>query len=336
MARVKDKQDPERVRLESVIPMQTPFVVQLAVANICNFRCRYCPCSAPELLKKNRVRKGIMDYELFTKIVDDLDGFPQKVKILRLVKEGEPLLNKRFADMVRYAKKRQPSVKVDTTTNASLLTPALSDDIIDAGLDKIFISLQGITAESYKRLAGVVVDFDEILGNVIHFCEHRKQCKVYIKVPDIGVNDLEKKRFFEMFDHYADELFVEHIIPTWPDFDISAVKEDDGIGLYGNPVDFGHIAVCPIIFYNLNVDFDGSVAPCQLDWAHTTTLGNVREDSLCSLWNGNKYNNFRRMHLRGERIRHVLCGKCSTLEYCNVDNIDTYADELLEKMDKLA
>jgi len=276
-----------------------------------------------------------MDFALYSKIIDDLDEFPQRIKILRLVKEGEPLLNKQFPDMVRYAKKKQPSVKVDTTTNATLLTPELSDDIIAAGLDKIFISLQGINAAAYKSLSGVDVDFDKLLENVIYFCENRNGCRVYIKVPDIGVNEFEKKQFFNLFDSYADEVFVEHIIPTWPDFDISGIKKDDGIGLYGDPIYPEHIEVCPIIFYNLNINFDGSIPPCQLDWAHKIVLGNVKEKSLYELWNGNKINELRRIHLRGQRALHPLCGKCTTLEYCNVDNIDAYADELLKKMESL-
>jgi len=335
MAEIKNKQDAQRTRLETAIPLETPFELQLAVANVCNFRCGYCPCSAFDLLKKNNVKKGIMDFELYTKIIDDLDDFPQRIKILRLVKEGEPLLNKRFADMVCYAKKKQPSVKVDTTTNASLLTPELSDAIIDSGLDKIFISLQGINAQAYKRLSGVDVDFDNILENVIYFCKNRKKCKVYIKVPDIGVNASEKKQFFKLFDSHADEMFVEHIIPTWPDFDISHIKKDDGIGYYGDPVYPDYIEICPTIFYNLNVDFDGAIASCPLDWAHKTVLGNVKEQSLYELWNGQKFNELRRKHLRGERALHPLCGKCVTLQYCNVDNIDAYADELLQRIDRL-
>jgi radical SAM protein with 4Fe4S-binding SPASM domain len=335
MAEIICKQDTQRTRLETVIPLETPFELQLAVANICNFRCGYCPCSAPDLLKKNHVRKGIMDFELFKKIMDDLDDFPQQIKILRLVKEGEPLLNKRFADMVRYAKTKQPSVTVDTTTNATLLTPELSDAIIDAGLDKIFISLQGIHAEAYQRISDVIVDFDRLVENILYFCSNRRQCKVYIKVPDIGVNESEKEEFFRIFDRYVDEMFVEHIIPTWPDFDISHVKKDDGIGYYGGPVYPEYIKVCPTIFYNLNIDFDGAMAPCPLDWAHITMLGNVREQSLLELWNGEKINALRRQHLRGERASHPLCGKCVTLEYCNVDIIDAYADEILQRFSSL-
>jgi radical SAM protein with 4Fe4S-binding SPASM domain len=335
MAVIISKQDTQRTRLDTVIPLETPFELQLAVTNVCNFRCRYCPCSAPDLLKKNNVKKGIMDFELYTKIIDDLDEFPQKIKILRLVKEGEPLLNKRFADMVRYAKKKQPSVTVDTTTNASLLTPQLSDAIIDAGLDKIFISLQGINAKTYKRLADVDVDFNNLLENIIYFCRNRRHCNIYVKVPDIGINEFEKKQFFRLFDSYVDEIFIEHIIPTWPDFDISHIKKDDGIGYYGDPVYPNYIKVCPTIFYNLNVDFDGAIAPCPLDWAHVTELGCVKQQSLYAIWNGHKLNELRRLHLLNERARHPLCGKCVTLQYCNVDIIDAYADELLHRFNHL-
>ena len=335
MAKIKDKQNSERTLLETVIPLEAPFELQLAVASVCNFRCSYCPCSRPDLLKKNKVKKGVMDFELYKKIIDDLDEFPTPVKLLRLVKEGEPLLNKCFADMVRYVKRKQPAIVVDTTTNATLLTPDISDELIDSGLDKIFISLQGMNPAAYKRLADTDIDFDTLLKNIIYFCEHRKNCKVYIKVPDIGVDESEKKEFLELFNEHADELFVEHIIPTWPDFDISAVKTDDGLGLYGKPVDTDFVKVCPIIFYNMNVDFDGSVPPCQLDWAHKIVIGNVKEQSLYELWNGPVFNALRRLHLGGKRSTHPLCGKCEALQYCNVDNIDVYSDELLHRFDKL-
>lgn len=335
MAKVKRKQESKRVRLETVIPLETPLELQLAVASVCNFKCAYCPCSRPDLLKKHDVQKGIMDFDLYKKIIDDLDEFPKPVKILRLVKEGEPLLNKRFADMVRYVKKKQPLVTVDTTTNAFLLTPELSDDIIDAGLDKMFISLQGMSEVSHKRITGCDIDFEKMLENIRYFCQNRKQCKVYIKVPDIGVNEAEKNRFFKLFDHYVDEMFVERIVPTWPGFDISEIKKDDGLGLYGNPVNAECIQVCPIIFYNFNINHDGSAAPCQLDWAHKIVLGDIKKQSLYAVWNGKNFNNLRRFHLRGERLLHPLCGECDALQYCEVDNIDAYASGLLKKFERL-
>jgi len=331
MADIIDKRSSERTRLETVIPLETPFELQLAVASSCNFRCTYCYWSDPKYLKQAELKKGVMDFDLYKKIVDDLDEFPQQIKVLRLMREGEPLLNRRFVDMIRYAKEKQPGVKVDTTTNASRLTPELSDQIIDAGLDKIGISLQGMNAETCKTIAGVEADFDQIVENVIYFCEHRTTCKVYIKVPDIGVTESEKKEFFRFFDQYADELFVEHIHPAWPDLDLTDLVNKEGIGYYGQPVHKKRINVCTLPFYDLTIDFKGIVTACAVDWERKSNFGDVNKQSLYEIWNGKKFNDFRRMHLGGERGEHVLCGKCDALEYCGPDIIDDYADVLYEK-----
>jgi len=335
MAKITNKMASDRTRLETVIPLKTPFELQLAVASTCNFRCIYCPMSNQQLLKKSNIKKGIMDYALFTKIIDDLDGFPEKIKTLRLMREGEPFLNKRLADMVRYAKLKQPSVKVDTYTNGSLLTPEVSDKIIAAGLDKLNISMQGMNAEAYKRISGVEIDFDRYIENIIYFCAQRKNCKVFIKVPDIGVTKSEEREFFALFDEYADELFVEKIFLAWPNFDVSHLQKDDQVGYYGQPKAAAPIKVCTLPFYDLTVDYKGIVTACSIDWEEKTNLGDVKKQSLYEIWNGQALNEFRRMQLRGERYQHPPCDKCWSLEYCKADNIDPYAAELLERFAKI-
>lgn len=325
MAVVKRKQDLNRTKLETVIPIKTPYVLQLAVSSLCTFKCVYCP------VKDGRFGKGFMDFRTYTKIIDDLFLFPDHVKVIRLVKEGEPLFNDRFVDMIRYAKMCFPRVVVDTTTNAFFLTPKLSDEIISAGLDKIFISLQGITNEAYRKVAGVSINFDTLKEHIFYFCRNKKQCKVYIKVPDMGVTSKEIEMFFKMFDDYADEVFVERMVPTWPDFDFSKYKKDDGIGYYGNPVNPKYVNICAFPFYIMPINHDGTVAHCQLDWKRTYSLGDVTKQNLYEIWNGKVFNDFRKIHLLGERQKHYLCGKCQGLQYCEVDNIDSHSENLLRK-----
>jgi len=335
MAKITDKRSSERTKLETVIPLETPFELQLAVASNCNFKCTYCFQSDRKYLKKSNLTKGVMNFELYKKIIDDLDEFPENIKVLRLMREGEPLLNKRFPDMIRYAKKKQPTVTVDTTTNASLLTPDLSDDIIDAGLDKIFISLQAINANTYTTIAGVKTDFDKILKNVIYFCENKKNCKVYIKVPDIAVNESERKEFFKLFDKYADEMFIENIFPAWPNYDLDGLKRNDGIGYYNTPLR-KEVIVCTLPFYDLTISHTGIITACSIDWEQKSNFGDANKHSLYEIWNGKKLNNFRRMQLMGKRFENELCQKCDALEYCEPDIIDDYADSLLERFQNLA
>ena len=134
-----------RTRLETVIPLQTPFIINIDPCDTCNFQCKFCPTGDRELMRRTKGRgHGIMDFDLYKKLIDDICAFEDKVKVIRLYKDGEPLLNPHFAEMVRYAKQSGCCDRVDTTTNASLLTHALSDQIIEAGLDRINISIEGV------------------------------------------------------------------------------------------------------------------------------------------------------------------------------------------------
>lgn len=328
MVKIQSKQALQRIKLETVIPLETPLQVQMAITSICNFKCIYCP------MPKVRSKKGIMSFEVFKKIIDDLDEFPGKVKTIRLMREGEPLLNKRFVDMVRYIKLKQPTVIVDTVTNASLLTHKLSDDIIDSGLDKMFISLQGMNAEAYKRLSGVDIDFDKLIDNIVYFCINRTNCKVFIKVPDIGVNEEEKEAFFKLFEPYVDEMFMERIFPAWPNFDVSKLQKDPNMGYYGEPKT-DTVKVCAMPFYNVSIDYRGIVSGCCNDWEDKTNMGDTNKQSLYEIWNGKKLNDFRRMQLQGKRFEDELCKDCYALEYCKPDIIDEYAPQLLEKYKEL-
>ncbi|HHQ4535055.1 TPA: hypothetical protein ACSP8B_004120, partial [Aeromonas veronii] len=83
-----------RTKLESVIPLDTPFVVFLDPSDACNFKCRFCPTSDRGLMKAvNRPWKQL-SFDLFKKIADEMTLFPGQVQVLRLYKDGEPLLNK--------------------------------------------------------------------------------------------------------------------------------------------------------------------------------------------------------------------------------------------------
>ena len=117
----------DRIELKNALPLRTPYVIYIDPCDTCNFRCKFCPSGNLELMKKTKGRDhGPMDFEVYKGIIDSLEEFPDPVRVIRLYKEGEPLVNPRFADMVRYAKASPKVQRVDTTTNASLLTPERS------------------------------------------------------------------------------------------------------------------------------------------------------------------------------------------------------------------
>ena len=103
---------------------------------------------------------------MFKKIVDDICEFDEPIKVLRLYKDGEPLLNPHFVDMIKYAKEKGCCDRVDTTTNAALLTHDLSLKIIEAGLDRINISIEGMTEDQYMEFSGAKIDFKKLVDEI--------------------------------------------------------------------------------------------------------------------------------------------------------------------------
>ena len=176
-AKIKPRIDlVNRTKLETVIPLAVPFIINIDPSDKCNFQCKFCPTGDRELMKATKGRNfGAMDFGLYKKIVDDLREFEKPVKVLRLYKDGEPLLNRHFGEMIRYAKKSRLCDRVDTTTNASLLTQEKSLEIIEAGLDRINISIEGVNAAQYREFSKYGVDFEKLVKNMARVRTERRR-----------------------------------------------------------------------------------------------------------------------------------------------------------------
>ena len=153
----------DRTPLQKVIPVSTPFVLFVDPASTCNFQCTFCPTGDRDLIKSTGRYQGVLKLDHYKKIIDELSLFPEKIKVLRLYKDGEPLLNKKLAEMISYAKQSGNVPYVDTTTNGALINPERMAPIIEAGLDKINISVDGMNVEQYKKFTKVDFEFDEFI-----------------------------------------------------------------------------------------------------------------------------------------------------------------------------
>lgn len=319
-----------RTELEKVIPIEVPFLVFLDPSDICNFQCKFCPTGNRALIKKLNRNSCLMDFDLYKKIIDDLCMFNAPIKVLRLYKDGEPLLNPRFPDMVRYAKERECALQVDTTTNGSLLNPKLNHKIIEAGLDKIHISLEGLSQNKYEEFSGYKINFNKFVENIQHFYEHKKDCLVCIKIVGDNLSKDDKELFFDIFGNISDRIFIEHIAPCWPQFVMPEVIPNSDVGIYGQVIE--KVSVCPYIFYSISINADGKVSLCFLDWSRQLIVGDANAESIKNIWNNEIMFNYRKMHLSKQRQKHKICSDCGQLSHCLPDNIDPFAEMLLEKL----
>jgi len=94
-------------------------------------------------------KQGFMDKDLYCKIINEASTIG--INYINLHNFGEPLLDKDFAWRVIYAKQRGIK-KVTTNTNAQTMDEKISRQLIGAGLDELFISLDGAGEKIYKKL----------------------------------------------------------------------------------------------------------------------------------------------------------------------------------------
>ena len=330
-AEIKPRIDLEnRTKLETVIPLEVPFIINIDPSDVCNFKCKFCPTGDIKLMKKVGRSLKIMNFELYKKIIDDICKFEKPIKVLRLYKDGEPLINPRFADMIKYAKEKNCSERIDTTTNASLLNPKKSLEIIEAGLDRINISIEGVNAKQYLEFSQYKIDFDKLVENIRFFYEHRKNCEMIVKINGDTLTEEQKKQFYDIFGDITDGIYIEHIMSCWPEFEIKDVKVNEEFGIYGQQIK--EVQVCPYIFYSFSINSDGMASACFLDWSRKLIIGDAKIESVKEIWQGKKLRNMQKMFLRKERKHHPICGNCGQMSHGQPDNIDDYAKELLDKI----
>lgn len=320
-----------RTRLEDIIPLSTPMNLFLDPSSVCNSRCKFCPTGDGNLIRKTKRWQGQMDYNLYKKIIDDLKEFDKPLNTLRLYKEGEPLLNRRLADMVRYAKESGSVKYIDTTTNGLLISPERMKPILDAGLDRINISVNGMSDDQYLQFTGIHVNFKKYVSNITKLYEMKGNCEICIKITGDYLTEEEKTRFYNTFGNISDRIFIENMAPCWPEFD---VEDRLGVeitkGIYQQPI--GNVNTCPYIFYMLSINSDGTVSLCFLDWAHKLIIGDIRKQSLKEVWESDALFQHQFQNLRGNRKKNTVCAQCSQLSHGQPDNIDRYAEVLADRL----
>ncbi len=326
-----DSREIKRTILSEVLPLEVPYAVNINISNVCNFKCFYCFQSENG---KKKFKEGIMQYQTFQRCIDQIRDSGMHLKNLNLCGYGEPLLHKDFCRMVRYVKEQGITDCVETITNASLLTPAYCDQIIESGLDKIRISLQGLTSEEYREISQVKVDFEKLTDTIKYLYNHKKKLYLYVKIMDVMVKTEErKKKFIELFEKYADRICIENLMPL-SELDYSKADSKFNKTLYGTEV--LKVKVCAQPFYSCTVDIDGTIFPCCM-LPVPEQFGNLEEDSFYEIWNGKQYISFLISLLDGKAYQQKPeCKQCKRYQYVfrTEDSLEGKEQELIEKYNK--
>jgi hypothetical protein len=282
-----------------------PFIDQVELTNRCPMRCRFCPRGV-----EGRVTRptGLMDLGLFTRLLDQLHPAQAAYRPLELHHLGESLLHPEVHRFVEEATRR--GLPTELSVNPSLLTPERARRLLDAGLGRLVISLDGMDEATLGELRGPAASFaaaeanlDRLLAMV---AAQRDPPRVVIQMLDLARNKGQRERFVERWGATG--------LPT-----VTAYVKD----LDGDDPDTGAPSTSPLShlccypFRSVVVLWDGRVVPCCRDADAAVVLGDLATSELRSIWDGPAAAQLRAMHLaraggaaRGLPAGH-LCDGCA-------------------------
>ena len=316
MTTIAPSYDTKRTNLRDVIPLPSPYTIQIEPTRFCNFRCFFCMHhsrgTSKDLLKESGLNLIHLDMDLYDKIVNNVIEFNPAPKMINFCGIGEPLMNPRFSELIKRLRQAGYNGRIVTYTNGALLNPNLADSLIESGISEIRISLNGLTTQKFREVTGVNVNMDRYIQNIRYLYEHRKNTKIYVKIiENLFDSPDEKQIFYQMFDGIADRIYVENIIQLQ-----RQMKNYDGItdgnqkNVFNEPMN-RNWKTCACMFYQMHVDAEGYVYFCvSLGNPHKYAIDNVNKHSLKDIWNGDIRRNFLKINLKNGSDAIPMCVDC--------------------------
>lgn len=295
-----------------IVHRGNPFTYSVEPTTSCNLRCPECPSGLRIFTRPT----GSISLELYRDIIDQTwkDLF-----YLILYFQGEPYLHPLFFKMVEYA--RQKKIYTATSTNAHFLTDNLARKTVECGLDRIIVSLDGTSQETYEKYR-VGGSFEKVIDGVNQLVKWKKELKS--KTPFIilqfivfrtnehqvdQVKELAKKLGVDKLELKSAQVYgYEEGNPFIPENEkFSRYKKTDGNRFkINNPLN-NH---CLRMWRGCVITWDGLVVPCCFDKDAEHRLGDLKKQSFDEVWKGETYEVFRRK-LFTARKEIDICRNCT-------------------------
>lgn len=288
-----------------------PIAISVEPTTSCNLRCPECPSGLRSFTRPT----GMLKEEVFEKILDQVASH---VSFLTFYFQGEPFLHPKFLTLVKQAKHK--NIYVSTSTNAHYLTPKMAEKVVNSGLDRMTISIDGITPDVYTqyRVGG---QLDKVLEGAKNMVEARK--KLASKSPYLVFQFLVVKpneHQIEDAKKLCNDLGIDEIVfksaqiydyengsPLIPDNpQYARYKKVGQKYVLKNKL----LNQCWKMWHSCVFTWDGMVVPCCFDKDADHPMGKVSEHSFSEIWKGVRYQNFRKSLLKS-RSEMEICKNCT-------------------------
>ena len=270
-----------------------PSHIDIETSSICNLNCPMCYTTTDKF--KEKVDAGLLDFELFKKIIDE--GAKYNLYSIRLSLRGEAFLHPKIYEMIKYAKEHGVK-EVSSLTHGGHINEEKFEKLIEYGLDWLSISFDGI-GETYEKIRHPL-KFDDAVQKIKNYQKIKKEkgvVKPVIKVqtvwPAISKNP---KEFYDIFNPITDQIASNPLIDYLG-------KDEDII--------YEENFTCPQLWQRMVIGSDGRVMLCANDEMSSHIIGDIKNESIYDIWHGDKINKAREIHKKHKGAKELeVCKHC--------------------------
>lgn len=289
-----------------------PFSLSIEPTTACNLGCPECPSG----LKSFTRPTGKLDLDMHKEMLSQVK---KSVFYINYYFQGEPFLHPEFLQLIRDAKKSR--IYTSTSTNAHFIDEQKAKEIVESGLDRLIISIDGLTQGTYEQYR-----INGKLKKVIEGTEHLLKAKKELvsntphlifqflavkpnehEIPEVlklgkkmGVDEVRIKSA-QLYDYKNGN-------PLMPDDQSYSRYKKNKDGTFSLKYKLGN--KCWRMWSSTVFTWDGKVVPCCFDKDAKHVLGSIENQDFKAIWKGEAYSQFRTSILT-HRNQIDICKNCS-------------------------
>ncbi len=289
-----------------------PISIAFEPTTSCNLRCPECPSGLRSFTRPT----GMLSSDLFRSVIDQL---APTLNYLTFYFQGEPYLHPQFLELVQYASRKK--IYTATSTNAHFLKEDLAEATVKSSLDRLIISIDGTTQDTYQsyRMGGSLEKVIKGTRNIIYWKKKLKSKtphvifqflvvkpnehqipEVYKLASELGVDQVVLKTA-QIYDYKSGSS----LIPAQHQYSRYKINEDGSYSIKNKLLNH-----CWKMWHSCVITWDGKVVPCCFDKDAHYTLGDLASNSFSEIWQSDKYNQFRASLLQS-RSEIEICKNCT-------------------------
>ena len=294
------------------IHLGLPASMSIEPTTACNLGCPECPSGLKQFTRPT----GKLDLNLHRKLLNQIE---KSVFYINYYFQGEPFLHPEFLELIKDAKRSR--IYTSTSTNGHFITPEKALEIVDSGLDRIIVSIDGLTQETYEqyRVHGKLSKVISASQNLVAAKRERNSHTPHLIFQFLAVkpNEHEIPQVFELASEMSiDEVRIKTaqlydykngnpLMPENERYSRYKRQSDGTYKLKGNPGNH-----CWRMWSGSVSTWDGSIVPCCFDKDAIHVLGSVQNNQFKEIWKSPVYRGFRSAVVNN-RSQVDICKNCS-------------------------